>query len=188
MLLFFGVMKEYGGHDMWVSETERLDPFWIDGVWQFQDKRRITIPWNRVHAALCPGKRSFDEHAFGEVAPEHQREGEYSLHHAEGWTALAWWDRSMRCGYWSNSALFTKGHVSASTLLERGRETFPERMAKIAYQFKVGRFSRPPLTKPTALVLTPLAPVEIPTPTSSCIGLAKGRHRPVHNAQVAFAW
>lgn len=188
MLLFFGVMKEYGGHDMWVSETERLDPFWIDGVWQFQDKRRITIPWNRVHAALCPGKRSFEEHAFGEVAPEYQREGEYSLHHAEGWTALAWWDRSGRRGYWSNAALIAKGHYSVSTMLEKGRAAFPKTFARMTYPFKPGRFSRRPRPVMPALelvVVETVKPDPVPMPL---MPLARTRHRAPPETQVAFAW
>jgi hypothetical protein len=65
-----------------------------------------TTPWgNAVDTGLCPGKRD----RRGEVACENQREGEAALHHLDGWTALAFWDRSVDTRHGSNSAFLAEG-------------------------------------------------------------------------------
>lgn len=189
MLLFYGVLQGKLDHDLWCSETERLDPFWIDGVWQFENKRRVTLPWTYLDAALCPGKRSFgDGDVVGDVHPDNQHEGAYSLHHAEGWTALAWWDRSGRKGYWSNAAIIAKGHHSAATMLERGRAAFPETFSRMTYAFKPGRFSRRPKQSTPALELVVVELAKEPPVALPSIPLARTRYREAPKSQVAFAW
>lgn len=189
MLFFFGVLDGKLGHDLWCSETERLDPFWIDGVWQFKNKRRITIPWERLDAALCPGKRVYaDDDVVGDVHPDNQHEGAYSLHHAEGWTALAWWDRSGRRGFWSNAALIAKGHHSATTMLENGRAAFPKTFARMTYPFKPGRFSRRPRPVMPDLELVIVEQANDKPTALPVIPLARTRYRPPPETQIAFAW
>jgi len=102
----------------------------------------VFIPWSMVDSVLCPGvrqKRHVDN--LGDVPMHRQVEGQYALHHRDGWTALAWWDRSGRDGFWSNSALFAPGRLSADEMLALGRAQFPTVMERMKYEFTPGVFS-----------------------------------------------
>lgn len=144
MILYFGVINGRG-HDMWVSETDiALPPSPDDSdVWA-SPMGSFELPWSRVDCALCPGKRYARRGDWvGEVEKVDQREGEYALHHRDGWTALAWWDRSGRNGFWSNSTLFAQGTFTAAEMLAMAHVSFPSVMARIDYKFTEGRFYEP---------------------------------------------
>ena len=56
---------------------------------------------------------------------ERQPQGVARLHHRDGWTALAWWDRSGDARGGSNSAFVAEGTLTAAEVIERGRVAFP---------------------------------------------------------------
>lgn len=62
--------------------------------------------------------------------PRPEVEGECALHHVEGWTVLAWWDRSVDRRSGSNSAIVTKGTYDFTTMLEIGKAQFPSVMSR----------------------------------------------------------
>lgn len=89
-------------------------------------------PW-RVHGgidgALCPG---------GSVAPpSEQRECAALLHHRDGWTALAFWDRSADRRHGSNTAFFVEGTHDAAGMLAICRERFPLHFARFTFPIEV---------------------------------------------------
>ena len=52
-------------------------------------------------------------------------EGVVQFHQKDGWTAIAFWDRSVDSRYASNSAFLVAESVSAETLLAMARESWP---------------------------------------------------------------
>jgi hypothetical protein len=64
----------------------------------------------------------------GQLAPKdpHQREGRARLHHLDGWTVVAWWDRSVDTRMNSNSALLVRGTHSFAAVLLAAADAFPE--------------------------------------------------------------
>jgi len=82
-------------------------------------------PWgNAVDGGLCPGKRD----RRGEVAHEDQREGQAALHHRDGWTALAFWDRSVDTRPNSNSAFLAEGTRTLPEMMALAWSSFPQIM------------------------------------------------------------
>ena len=55
----------------------------------------------------------------------HQPQGVAQLRHCDGWTVLAWWDRTEDRRYGSNAALVAEGTLTAAEIIERGRMAFP---------------------------------------------------------------
>lgn len=90
-------------------------------------------PWgNAVDGGLCPGKRD----RRGEVAPADQREGHAALHHRDGWTALAFWDRSVDKRPNSNSAFLAEGTLMLPEMMTLAWASFP----RIMDQFEVALY------------------------------------------------
>jgi hypothetical protein len=56
--------------------------------------------------------------------------GEAALHHLDGWTVLAWWDRSGDGRGACNSNLVARGTYDFTTMLEIGKARFPHVMAR----------------------------------------------------------
>lgn len=92
----------------------------------------LTRAWN--DAALCPGPR---ERWTNTVWCEDQHEGLAALHHKDGWTALAWWDRSVDKRHNSNSVLIAEGTFTADEMLDMGRRHFPTVMGRFTYDIRV---------------------------------------------------
>jgi hypothetical protein len=93
-----------------------------------------TTPWgNAVDSGLCPGKR--DRH--GEVACEDQREGQAALHHLDGWTALAFWDRSVDKRHGSSSAFIAEVTLTLPEMMALAWSSFPAVMARLKVAIRV---------------------------------------------------
>ena len=185
-LFYFGVIGR-SGHNMWLNESVEMFPLpsgeYINrqrtknnkpapakrvrnpggdpeaSWWLTSRTDSVSLPWPLVDGVLCPGVRGnrvIDRR--GDVAPRFQVEGQYTLHHRDGWTALAWWDRSGCDVFWSNSVLFARGRFSADEMLAMARVKFPLVMERITYEFVPGFFSdvtrngdAAPMTLPVAL-------------------------------------
>lgn len=80
------------------------------------------LPWGyRIDAELCPS---------GE-----QVEGAARLHHLAGWTALAFWDRSVDHRHGSNSVFIFRGELTFDDAVARAKEKFPDVWGR--FQFEV---------------------------------------------------
>jgi hypothetical protein len=94
----------------------------------------VETPWgNAVDGGLCPGKRD----RRGEVAHEDQREGHAALHHRDGWTALAFWDRSVDTRPNSNSAFLAEGTRTLPEMMALAWSSFPAVMARLKVAIRV---------------------------------------------------
>ena len=87
------------------------------------------LPWADIDSVLCPGNRN----RHGEVEGKDQVEGMVRLHSRDGWTALAWWDRSVDKRHGSNAALFMHDVATFEAMLECGRRRFPDIFARFTY-------------------------------------------------------
>lgn len=127
---FWGCWNGRTGHYLWFATLGRYEPCRHNGV----------LPWPQIDGALTPGNRagsSLYAATDNYVRPEEQIEGQAKLHHRDGWTALAWWDRSVDSRHGSNAALFARGTFTADEMLALGRQVFPAAMARFKYQIAV---------------------------------------------------
>ena len=81
-------------------------------------------PWGpKVDAGLCP--------------PGPQTEGVTRLHHKDGWTALAFWDRSVDHREGSNSVFLVWGTLTVGGVLQQARAAFPKVFARFRFPVTV---------------------------------------------------
>lgn len=99
---------------------------------------RVRHPWGvgrrGLDGALAPG---FRDPRRGEVAPEDQHQGAAALVHRDGWTALAFWDRSVDHRAGSNSVFLAPGTLTADEMIKLARETFPSVWARFMFPVTV---------------------------------------------------
>lgn len=121
MIYYFGCWSGVG-HYLWLSNGRRCDEV------------RATLPWNQIDSDLAPGLR---DRRDGYVEPSEQTEGRAALHHKDGWSALAWWDRSVDARFGSNSAFIADETLTAGQMLEAGTKVFPRIMARLTFPIVV---------------------------------------------------
>lgn len=107
-ILFFGCYGRVGHH------------LWAPGG--------LHVPHARVPDALRPNRLD------GVLAPkdERQLERRARLHHIDGWTVVAWWDRSVDTRMGSNSAFLMRGTHDFHAVLLAAGEAFPELLPRFA--------------------------------------------------------
>lgn len=107
-------LHDVRGHTVWDGR-----PGWI-------------IPWQHVDGTLLrpPGAKHWEN-------PMPQVEGAAQLHHKDGWTAVAFWDRSGDQRHASNTAFFVKGLWGFEQVMEVARLRFPAVMRRIDAKFTV---------------------------------------------------
>jgi hypothetical protein len=66
-------------------------------------------------------------------------QGWAAVHHLNGWTALAWWDRTGDQRHGSNAALFAKGTHTLEQMLVIGRRNFPRLFRRFTYTITTER-------------------------------------------------
>jgi len=121
MIYYFGCWNGVG-HHLWLSNGRQCDEV------------RAMLPWNQIDSDLAPGLR---DRRDGYCAPSEQIEGRAALHHKDGWTALAWWDRSVDARHGSNSALIADETLTVAQMLEAGTKAFPRVMARLTFPIVV---------------------------------------------------
>lgn len=79
-------------------------------------------PWGirKIDTGLCP-------------VEEGQPQGRALLHYKAGWTAIAFWDRSVDFRKGSNSVFFAEGEHGFDEMLAIARQYFPQVMARFSY-------------------------------------------------------
>ena len=83
------------------------------------------IPWREgeLDGKLCVGVR---DTSYGWTADrKDQVEGRAKLTHKDGWTALAFWDRSVDHRYNSNSTFVIEGTHNAADAIALARDAYP---------------------------------------------------------------
>ncbi|QSQ13879.1 hypothetical protein [Myxococcus landrumensis] len=70
----------------------------------------------------------------GQLAPSDrtQQEGRACVHHIDGWTVVAWWDRGVDKRMGGNSALLMRGTHSMPEVLAAAGAHFPELLLRFA--------------------------------------------------------
>jgi hypothetical protein len=116
-ILFFGAWGR-PGHYYWLpgrrwAETDRSPPASLQG--------------GKIDGRLAPQKRAPRyPNALLEV------EGEAAVHHIDGWTVVAWWDRSVDRRGGSNSAFLMRGTHTMSVVFLEAADKFPELLPRFA--------------------------------------------------------
>ena len=116
-ILFFGAWSK-PGHYYWApgrrwAECERILPASLQG--------------RKLDGRLAPQKR-FTTYPNSLI----EAEGEAAVHHIEGWTVVAWWDRSVDTRPGSNSALLMRGTHTMTAVLLEAADKFPELLPRFA--------------------------------------------------------
>lgn len=118
---YFGCWRD-SGHYLWAPGR--------CSVWGNHD-----CPWQdyELDAKLAPGTTLVrGRHR----TPHEQPEGIAALHHKDGWTAIAFWDRSVDRRSGSNSAFILRGTHSFDETLRLARDAFPEIFARFAFEIR----------------------------------------------------
>lgn len=97
---------------------------------------RAGLPWAEPDMDQCPGWRKSKDVNFPE---DQQIEGRAKLHHKDGWTALAWWDRSVDHRYGSNAGLYAQGTFTADEMIQLGQTYFPHVFVRFTYEIGVDK-------------------------------------------------
>lgn len=80
----------------------------------------IVGPWGyEVDGKLCP--------------PGPQKQGVAALHHKDGWTALAFWDRSVDSRPGSCSVFLTEEELRYGPMIVRAVDQFPEVFGRFSF-------------------------------------------------------
>lgn len=95
--------------------------------------------WRMSRAEIATLPAWVSEEADGGLQPEtqsRQQEGVVRVHRADGWTALAWWDRSMDSRPNSCSVLAIKADMTFEEALGWGRQAFPWVFERMKFQLR----------------------------------------------------
>lgn len=98
--------------------------FWQTDDHQFGYREaKHALPWKQIDGALCPRL-------------EDEPEGVASLHRRKGWTALAFWDRTVDRRPGSNSVFFAKGAQTFARMVELACFYFPKTWKRFSFAVK----------------------------------------------------
>lgn len=91
-------------------------------------------PWgDKIDACLCSGTPD----RCGRVPTSAQSEGAATLHHLGGWTALAFWDRSVDERGNSNSVFLARAILTEDEILAAARAAYPRIWARFGFQVRI---------------------------------------------------
>jgi hypothetical protein len=127
---YHGCWRE-AGHHLWAAGMRWAT--WRRSVHERMGHPLIPQPWgDHLDAVLCPGVTYVREHMR---TPDEQPEGLGLIHHKDGWTAWAFWDRSVDKRGNSNSVFLAKGEHGFETMKALALEHFPEVMGRFKFDF-----------------------------------------------------
>jgi hypothetical protein len=128
-ILHFG-WSHPSGHTLRAPVGQRLEwqalPRWMDGGRALDGT--FTPPWPCVR---CNESRG--------CSHDPQPEGVAQLTHHEGWTVVAFWDRSGDVRGGSNSAFLVRGTLGFDEVVRAARAAFPEVWARFAFKVSHAR-------------------------------------------------
>lgn len=127
-IYFFGVGNRQAGHHWLPASRYRqdADPYGPTGC-----------PWGdrQVDSILC---RQAPRLRAGDYSRAHEVEGLARLHHKDGWTAIAYWDRSgadQRSG--CNSNFVAEGTFTFDEMMRLARHHFPHIIERTRGKFEI---------------------------------------------------
>lgn len=89
---------------------------------------QASIPWKIEEMEhLCPAIRYYAD----------EIEGRAALHHKAGWTALAFWDRSIDDRYGSKSVFFIKGEFDFDAMIEAAQKSYSSIWNRFKFEVKL---------------------------------------------------
>jgi hypothetical protein len=118
MILYFGCWRESGHY------------LFHPGMRSVRHTDDIKLPWDRYDAVLAP---TTQPGGYG----NEQKEGICALHHKDGWTALAFWDRSVDSRPGSNSIIFAQEELEFDQMVNLFKTTFPAVYVRCTSKFKL---------------------------------------------------
>lgn len=86
----------------------------------------------RIDGGFCPGS----SRAYGRKSRA-EAEGEAALHHIDGWTVLALWDRSVDDRHGSNSNFVARGTHDYATMRAIAEARFPDVWCRFTFEIKL---------------------------------------------------
>jgi hypothetical protein len=95
------------------------------------------LPWRDLDGVLAGDPALEDTCRRRYWSSDNQPEGWARLHRLNGWTALAFWDRSCDTRGGSNSALIARGEHTAAEMVELFRRAFPAVWERITRRFQL---------------------------------------------------
>lgn len=97
-----------------------------------------SLPWTDVECDgnLQPGTAELEKRYEGE-RPRSQVEGVCRLHHRQGWTAMAFWDRSGDRRGNSCSVVMVEGTHDFANMMEMFEREFPSIYARCTTKFRL---------------------------------------------------
>lgn len=117
--MYYGIWGRGGGHQFHRSIHERA--FFYDDLTNRQPELEIPKPWRSSPSRLVP---RFLPDLMGPIS-EAEPEGLAVVHHLDGWTAFAFWDRSMDGRGNCVSVFFLRGTFNFDESLAQARAAFP---------------------------------------------------------------
>lgn len=111
------------GHHLWTPDGKT--------TWS------VRLPWESIDGVLAEDPALADQRRRTPWSLGDQPEGVARLHHRDGWTALAWWDRSCDRRFGSNSAVIARGEHSAAEMVELLQRHFPAVWERITRRFEL---------------------------------------------------
>lgn len=119
---YFGCWRE-SGHYLWKPGRSHA----------WDDERNGVLPWKFIDGCLPPARRGRpDSRGYRSVERE-APQGHAALHYKEGWTAFAFWDRSVDTRGGCNSAFFVRGIHSWEDALRIAKAKFPSVWKQIKF-------------------------------------------------------
>lgn len=126
-VFYFGCHREAGHY------------WWRPGMRSLRSEETAGVPWGYwVDSILCPGY--VKNEPYRRSKPE--IEGEALLHHKDGWTALAFWDRSVDKRGGCNSNFFAEGTHSFDEMVKIAQEHFPEVWKRFPFEVRLAEESQ----------------------------------------------
>jgi hypothetical protein len=117
---YFGCWGNEAGHYLHGS----------NGRLRWRDEESLT-PWGmKCDGVLCP---------YGTNGPQ----GVVAHHHKDGWTAIAFWDRSIDSRPGSNSVFFIHAEVTAEEAWRLAQEKFPQVCGRFKFEIKLPKERTP---------------------------------------------
>jgi hypothetical protein len=126
-VLYFGCGNHGdAGHYFWQSDTRSFD----------DHTAKTSLPWKTVDGTLCPYARK-----HGSTPRKQQIEGLAAVRHEDGWTALAFWDRSADRRFGSNSVFIAQGTHDFARMVELAKFYFPRTWERFRFEVIEARHS-----------------------------------------------
>lgn len=115
-VMYFGVQRQSSGHTLCIAKGQITDYV----AW-----RKTQDVFGTIDGSLCwNGRRE---------SGRDETEGRALLTHSNGWTVIAFWDRSGDKRFGSNSAFFVEAELTYDQLLRAAKQQWPEVWARFTF-------------------------------------------------------